>query len=98
LPPSYSEQVIRIAQTSKGIVVFALPGGWGDWYQVGLFDEHLAELASDEDELHDEAGLAASLIDLGLPKKEAQALAGQWLPDPPQRRWWLGLRRTSANG
>jgi hypothetical protein len=85
--------MIRIAQTSKGLVVFALPGGWGDSYQVGLFDRHQAELASDEDELHEEAGLAASLVDLGLPEAEAQALAVQWVPDPPQRRSWLRFRR-----
>lgn len=42
------------------MVVFALQGGWGDWYQP--FDQHLADLASDEDELQEEAGLAASLV------------------------------------
>jgi hypothetical protein len=47
--------MIRIAQTSRGIVVFVLQGGSGDWYQVGLFGQQLArvlpELAGDEDEL-----------------------------------------------
>jgi len=90
--------MIRIEQTSKGMVVFALQGGWGDWYQVGLFDQHLAELAWGEDELHEEAGFAAFLVDLGLPEEEAQALAAQWVPDPPQRRSWLRFRRASENG
>jgi hypothetical protein len=90
--------MIRIEQTSKGMVVFALQGGWGDWYQVTLFDQHLAELASDEDELQEKAGLGVSLVDLGLPEEEAQALAAQWVPDPPERRSWLGFRRSSENG
>jgi hypothetical protein len=98
-PPSrYRERMIRIAQTRKGMLVFALQGGWGDWYQVALFDQHLAELASDEDELQEETGLAASLVDLGLPEAEAQALAAQWVPDPPQRRSWSRFRRASKNG
>jgi hypothetical protein len=80
------------------MVVFALPGGWGDWYQVALLDQHLTQLAWDEEELHEEAGLAASLVDLGLPAEEAQALAAQWVPDPPQRRSWLRFRRASDNG
>jgi hypothetical protein len=90
--------MIRIAQTSKGMVVFALSGGWGDWYQVALFDQQLAELSSDEDELQEEAGLAVCLVDLGLPEEEAQALAAQWVPDPPDRRSWFGFRRSSENG
>jgi hypothetical protein len=85
----YREQMIKVAQTSKGMVVFALPGGWGDWYQVALFDQQLVELAQDEDELHEEADLATSLVDLGLPDEEARALAAQWLPDPPSRRSWF---------
>jgi hypothetical protein len=85
----YREQMIKVAQTSKGMVVFALPGGWGDWYQVALFDKELMELGRDEDELHEEGGLATSLVDLGLPDEEARALAAQWVPDPPSRRSWF---------
>jgi hypothetical protein len=95
-PWRYLEQMIKVAQTSKGMIVFALPGGWGDWYQVALFDRQLAELARDEDELHEEAGLATSLVDLGLPNEEARALAAQWVPDPPSRRSWFRSRRASG--
>jgi hypothetical protein len=33
--------MIRLAETSRGLLVFAVPGGWGDWYQVALFDQQL---------------------------------------------------------
>ena len=83
--------MIRIAQTSKGMVVFALSGGWGDWYQVGLFDEHLVQLAWDEDELHEESGLEC-LWSIWPSVRGAQAVAAQWVPDPPQRRSWFRFR------
>jgi hypothetical protein len=82
--------VIRIAKTSRGLLVFSVPGGWGDWYQVALFDEAFVEIASDEDELHEEADLSSSLTSLGLPEDEARAVAAQFAPKSasphPRRR------------
>lgn len=74
--------MIRIANTSRGLLVFAVPGGWGDWYEVALFDEHFSQLATDEDELHQEQDVVTSLIALRLPEDEARALAGQLVPEP----------------
>jgi len=75
--------MIRIAQTSRGLRVFTIPGGWGDWHEVALFDEQLSQVAADEDELHEESDLSASLMDLGLPEDEARVLAGRLAPETP---------------
>jgi hypothetical protein len=74
--------MIHVAQTSRGLIAFAVPGGWGDWYEVVLFDEQLNQLASDEEELHEERDVSASLIAIGLPEDEARSLAGQLVPEP----------------
>ena len=74
--------MIRLAETSRGLLVFAVPGGWGDWYQVALFDQQVNELASDEDELHEEKDLSTSLVNVGLPEDEARSLAGRLVPQP----------------
>ena len=84
--------MIRLSETSRGLLVFAVPGGWGDWYQVALFDKNLAEVAAEEDELHEEGDLAASLVAVGIPQDEARSLAARLVPDSPQprkRRGWL---------
>jgi hypothetical protein len=78
--------MIRIAKTSRGLLVFAVPGGWGDWYQVALFDEALNEIASDENELHEEADLSSSLVSVGIPEGEARAFAAQLVPEPLSAR------------
>ena len=74
--------MIRLAETSRGLLVFAVPGGWGDWYQVALFDQQVNELASDEDKLHEEKDLSTSLVNVGLPEDEARSLAGRLVPQP----------------
>jgi len=58
--------VIGVAKTSRGLLVFAVPGSWGDWYEVALFDDQLCQLATDEDELHEEQDIVTSLVTLGL--------------------------------
>lgn len=75
--------MIGVAKTSRGLLVFAVPGGWGDWYEVALFDDQLVQLATDEDELHVEQDIVTSLVTLGLPEDEARSLAGQFVPEPP---------------
>lgn len=73
--------MIRVAETSRGLLVFAVPGGWGEWYEVALFDEQLREVTVDEDELHEEEDLRASLVSLGIPENEARTLAPGLVPN-----------------
>jgi hypothetical protein len=47
-----------------------------------LFDQQVNELASDEDELHEEKDLSTSLVNVGLPEDEARSLAGRLVPQP----------------
>ena len=74
--------MIGAAKTSRGLLVFAVPGGWGDWFQVALFDDQLSQIATDEDELHEEQDIVTSLLTLGLPEDEARSLASQFVPEP----------------
>ncbi len=88
--------MIRIATTSRGLLVFTVPGGWGDWYQVALFDAGQNEIASDEDELLEERDLSLSLVSVGIPGDEACALAAQLVPGSPlarPRRWRVRRKR-----
>ena len=61
-----------------------LCGAWrlGRLVEVALFDQQVNELASDEDELHEEKDLSTSLVNVGLPEDEARSLAGRLVPQP----------------
>ena len=82
--------MIRVVETSRGLLVFALPGSWGDYYEVGLMDADLQQVASDEAELLAEDDLLASLLEIGLPEDEARRLVPRLLPEAERSkpRWW----------
>lgn len=73
--------MIRVVETSRGLLVFALPGGWGDYYEFAIVDENLQQIASDDEELRDEEDLVASLLQVGLPEVEARQLVPRLLPE-----------------
>jgi hypothetical protein len=77
--------VIRVVRTSRGLLVFAIPGSWGDWYELALLDDELKEIAADEDELHEENDVRSSLVGIGIPHDEAAELAASLVPAPRER-------------
>jgi hypothetical protein len=69
--------------------VVAFLAGWGDWYEVALFDDDLELVASDDGgwgELLRDSDLVNSLAAIGLPAEEAEVLAAELAPPLPEKR------------
>jgi hypothetical protein len=93
--------MIRAVRTSRGLVVAAFSAGWGDRYEVALFDDDLGLVASDDGgwgELLRDSDLVNSLAAIGLPAGEAAVLGEELAPAPPEQRRRGGwLRRGSSS-